>query len=76
MIIKPIYTFIFNNNTTVTTYDDLTETNDNIIGKQQQYAIIADENKILTDGNIYTTCIYVNSTEGWSEIDAPLLDID
>jgi hypothetical protein len=37
----------------------------------EMYRLIADEGKILTDGEIETGCIDVHSTEGWTEIDAP-----
>ena len=36
-----------------------------------KFRLIADEGKILVNGDIDTTCIDVNSTDGWSEIDAP-----
>lgn len=32
--------------------------------------LIADEGKLLTNGKITTSCIDVESAEGWSEIDA------
>ena len=35
------------------------------------YRLIADEGKILVNGDIQTTCIDVESTEGWTEVDAP-----
>lgn len=34
--------------------------------------LIADENKLLTNGVIETPCIDVDSVEGWQEIDAPI----
>ena len=37
----------------------------------EMYRLIADEGKILTNGEIETYCIDVHSTEGWTEIDAP-----
>ena len=37
----------------------------------EMYRLIADEGKILTDGEIETSCIDVHGTEGWTEIDAP-----
>jgi hypothetical protein len=37
----------------------------------EMYRLIADEGKALTDGEIITPCIDVDSTDGWSEIDAP-----
>lgn len=37
-----------------------------------RFRIIADEGKELTkDGEHFTTCIDVDSTEGWYETDAP-----
>ena len=36
-----------------------------------KYRIIADEGKILTNGETMTPCVDVDSTEGWDEIDAP-----
>ena len=36
-----------------------------------RYRLIADENKVLTkDGVNFTTCIDVDSTEGWYEVEA------
>lgn len=35
------------------------------------YRLIADEGKILTNGETETCCVDVNSTEGWTEVDAP-----
>ena len=40
------------------------------------YRLIADEGKILVNGDIETTCIDVYSTEGWEEVDAPEPDPD
>lgn len=37
----------------------------------EMYRLIADEGKILTNGETETFCIDVHSTEGWAEIDAP-----
>lgn len=37
----------------------------------ERYRLIADEGKILVNGEVQTTCIDVDSPEGWSEIDAP-----
>lgn len=35
-----------------------------------RYRLIADENKVLTkDGENFTTCIDVDSTEGWYEVE-------
>lgn len=36
------------------------------------YRLIADEGKMLTNGEYITPCIDVESTEGWYEIDAPI----
>lgn len=33
--------------------------------------LIADEGKILTNGEITTPCVDVESADGWQEIDAP-----
>lgn len=38
----------------------------------EMYRLVADEGKALTNGEITTTCTDVKSTEGWSEIDAPI----
>lgn len=38
--------------------------------------LIADENKLLTNGDIETTCIDVSSADGWWEIDAPIEEGD
>lgn len=37
----------------------------------EMYRLVADEGKTLTNGEIITSCIDVESTEGWSEIDEP-----
>lgn len=37
----------------------------------EMYRLIADECKILTNGEIETYCIDVHRTDGWTEIDAP-----
>lgn len=35
-----------------------------------RFRLIADENKVLTkDGENFTTCIDVESTDGWCEVD-------
>ena len=39
---------------------------------QELFRLIADEKKLLTNGNIKTICIDVETTEGWWEIDAPI----
>ena len=36
-----------------------------------KFRLIADEGKILVNGDITTSCTDVDSAEGWSEIDAP-----
>lgn len=36
-----------------------------------KYRLIADDGKMLINGNIETICIDVDGTDGWSEIDAP-----
>lgn len=35
------------------------------------YRIVADEGKILTNGETMTPCVDVDSTDGWDEIGAP-----
>lgn len=35
------------------------------------YRLVADEGKILTNGETMTPCIDVDGTDGWDEIDAP-----
>lgn len=40
----------------------------------EMYRLIADEGKILVNGNVQTACVDVESTEGWTEIDAPVED--
>jgi hypothetical protein len=35
------------------------------------YRLVADENKMLTNGDMVTPCVDVESVDGWSEIDAP-----
>lgn len=37
----------------------------------EMYRLVADEGKILTNGEITTSCIDVESAEGWQEIDEP-----
>lgn len=39
---------------------------------QELFRLISDEKKLLTNGSIETTCIDVDTTEGWWEIDAPI----
>ena len=40
----------------------------------EMFRLIADEGKELINGDVHTPCIDVESTEGWSEIDAPITD--
>lgn len=40
----------------------------------EMFRLIADEGKELINGDVRTPCIDVESTEGWSEIDAPITD--
>lgn len=37
----------------------------------EMYRLIADEGKVLTNGEIVTPCIDVESTDGWVEIEEP-----
>lgn len=37
----------------------------------EMYRLVADEGKTLTNGEIITPCVDVESVEGWSEIDEP-----
>jgi hypothetical protein len=37
----------------------------------EMYRIVADEAKVLVNGDIITTCADVDTLEGWTEIDAP-----
>lgn len=41
-----------------------------------RYRLIADDGKAITDGTITTTCIDVETANGWTEIEAPEEDID
>lgn len=36
-----------------------------------KYRLVANEGKILTNGETMTPCVDVDSPEGWDEIDAP-----
>ena len=36
--------------------------------------LVADDGKILTDGNIFASCIDVDTADGWTEVDAPKKD--
>ena len=37
----------------------------------EMFRLVADEGKVLTNGEIETYCTDVESVEGWSEIDEP-----
>lgn len=37
----------------------------------EMYRLIADENKVLVNGNIITTCTDVSTIEGWTETESP-----
>ena len=37
----------------------------------EMFRLVADEGKLITNGEIETFCIDVHDTEGWTEIDAP-----
>ena len=37
----------------------------------EMYRLVADEDMALTNGEIITPCVDVESVEGWSEIDEP-----
>ena len=37
----------------------------------EMYRLVADEGKILTNGEITTSCTDVEIADGWSEIDEP-----
>lgn len=76
MIITPIYKFVLDNGTTITTYQDYIETSSVIISQTEMVALSAEENKILTNGQIYTSCIFVDSADGWYEIDMPSAGVD
>jgi hypothetical protein len=40
-----------------------------------RYRLIAEKNKLLTnDGETFTTCIDVESTEGWDEVNGIIAD--
>ena len=38
---------------------------------EELFRLIADEGKLLTNGEVSTPCIDVESADGWREIDAP-----
>lgn len=69
MEIKPLYRFLREDG-------GFTESPDKPdgVGYTTRCRLIADEGKILTNGDIETFCIDVDSTDGWSEIDAPEKD--
>lgn len=37
----------------------------------EMYRLIADEGKALTNGETVTSCVDVDSADGWFEVDAP-----
>lgn len=37
----------------------------------EMYRLVADDGKVLTNGEIVTLCVDVGSAKGWSEIDEP-----
>lgn len=37
----------------------------------EMYRLVADEGKVLTKGEVITSCVDVEDTDGWTEIDAP-----
>jgi hypothetical protein len=37
----------------------------------EMYRLVADEGKALTNGDIITPCVDVESIDGWAEIDEP-----
>ena len=41
----------------------------------EMFRLIADENKELVNGDVRAFCIDVESTEGWTEIEAELKEI-
>lgn len=41
-----------------------------------EYRLIADEDKALTDGTITARCMDVESSDGWTEIEAPEDEIE
>ena len=66
MEIKPLYRFLRKDG-------GFTESPDKPDGADYttRYRIVADEGKILTNGDTETFCIDVDSADGWGEIDAP-----
>ena len=42
----------------------------------EKYRLVADEGKLLTNGDVVTSCIDVESIDGWYEIDAPIEEIN
>ena len=42
----------------------------------EMYRLVADEGKVLTNGEVITTCTDVANTDGWSEIDEHIENID
>ena len=41
----------------------------------EMFRLIADEGKELVNGDIHTSCIDVETTEGWIEVEAELKEI-
>ena len=41
---------------------------------EQLLRLIADEGKILTEGDTFAYCIDVDTAEGWTEVDAPKME--
>ena len=64
MEIKPLYRFLREDG-------GVTESLDKPDGAEYttRYRLIASEGKLLTDGDMETYCIDVDSAYGWSEID-------
>ena len=69
MEIKPLYRFLREDG-------GVTESPDKPDGAEYttRCRLIADEGKILTNGDTETFCIDVDSADGWSEIDDPEKD--
>ena len=42
----------------------------------EMYRLVADEGKVLVNGEVTATCTDVTSDEGWSEIDEPIENTD
>ena len=67
MEMKPLYRFIRED-------DGVTESPDEPDGAEYsiRFRLIASDGKLLTDGTTETFCIDVDSSDGWSESDAPI----